>query len=34
MGDIHLHEVQNPDGLAKALQNEFPGIAIQTMSKR
>lgn len=34
MGDIHLHEVQNPDGFAKALQNEFPGIAIQTMSKR
>ena len=34
MGDIHLHEVQNPDGLAKALKNEFPGIAIQEMSKR
>lgn len=34
MGDIHLHEVQNPDGFAKALQNEFPGIAIQAMSKR
>ncbi len=33
-GDIHLHEVQNVDGFAKAIINELPGKVLQNLGKR
>ncbi len=34
IGDIHLHEVQNVDGFAKAIIRELPNRVIQNLGKR
>lgn len=34
IGDIHLHEVQNVDGLAKAIIRELPGKVAQAMYRK
>ena len=34
IGDIHLHEVQNVDGLSKAIISKLPGKMIQAASRR
>ncbi|MDO4333815.1 MAG: hypothetical protein Q4C58_14185 [Eubacteriales bacterium] len=34
IGDIHLHEVQNTDGLAKAIVSRLPAMVMQEIHKR
>ena len=34
IGDIHLHEVQNVDGLANAIIRELPNRVTQALGKR
>ena len=31
MGDIHLHEVQDVDGLSKAIIHQMPGKMLQAI---
>lgn len=34
MGDIHLHEVQDVDGLSKAIIQQMPGKMLQAIHQR
>lgn len=34
MGDIHLHEVQDVDGLSKAIIHQMPGKMLQAIHQK